>query len=267
LKAILFVFLLLVPLAAPTWAGPPYLTDDPEPVPYHHWEVYSFYTRDQTRMSDTVNGPALELNNGIAPNTQIHLIIPDTYFSSGGTSAHGLGDIELGVKYRFLGQTSSRPDIGTFPQIELPTGDSSQGLGNGRTWVKLPVWLQKDWGAFTAYGGAGYAYNSAPGQRNYFFGGLLAQYTLSPRLTLGGDIFLQGASANAPEAISAGSLGTSASGIPVAGTRSSEIWEVGGQYNFTPDFSLLFSTGHSFQGDGNRVVYLGLYRTFGPGSP
>jgi hypothetical protein len=22
------------------WAGPPYVTDDPEPVEYRHWEVY-----------------------------------------------------------------------------------------------------------------------------------------------------------------------------------------------------------------------------------
>ena len=263
--------LLLAPLAAAlagaAWAGPPYLTDDPDPVPYHHWEVYTFYTRDQTRVGDTVNGPALEVNNGVSPNTQLHLIIPNTFFSQGGSSARGLGDIELGVKYRFLNETKGRPEVGIFPQLELPTGDQSQGLGNGRTWVKLPVWLQKSSGAFTTYGGGGYAYNPAPGQRNYFYGGLLAQYTLCPRLTLGGDIFLQGATSNTPQAVTAGGSGASSSGIQAAGTRSSALWEVGGQYNFTPDFSLLFSAGHSFQGDGNAVAYLGLYRTFGPGAP
>ena len=125
------------------FAGPPYLTDDPDPVPLHHWELYTFYTRDQTAGTDTVNGPALELNNGIAPNTQLHLIIPRTYFSYGGTSAAGFGDTELGVKYRFVTETNSRPEIGTFPLLELPTGDESRGLGNGRTWVKVPIWLQK----------------------------------------------------------------------------------------------------------------------------
>ncbi len=267
MRVIFLVYLFLMTLSCLVWAGPPYLTDDPEPVPLHHWEVYTFYARDQARAGNTVNGPALEVNNGVAPNTQLHLIIPDTYFSQGGMGVRGLGDIELGVKYRFLDETPSRPMVGIFPQVELPTGDQSKGLGNGRAWVKLPLWLQRDWGAFTTYGGFGYAYNPAPGQRNYFYGGLLAQYTLGPRLTLGGDVFLQGATANSPQAVTAGGAGASSSGIQAAGTRSSAIWEAGGQYNITPDFSLLFSAGHSFQGDGNAVAYLGLYRTFGPGAP
>ncbi len=257
----------LAALAAHAWAGPPYLTDDPDPVPLHHWEAYAFYARDRTRSTNTVGGPALELNNGVAPNTQVHLIIPETYFSQNGSGAHGLGDIEAGVKYRFLPETKSRPEIGTFPQLELPTGDQSKGLGNGRTWVKLPIWLQKDFGPWTAYGGGGYAYNPAPGQRNYSYGGLLVQRTLSPRLALGGDLFFQGATADNPQAVTAGSAGTSSSGIQAAGTRATAIWEAGGSYSFTPDFSLLFSAGHSFSGDGNAVAYLGLYRTWGPGAP
>ncbi len=154
-------------------AGPPFLTDDPDPVPYHHWEAYAFTTLDRTRSTNTVVGPAVEVNNGVAPNTQLHLIIPATYFSQDGMSARGLGDVEAGVKYRFLEETKSRPEIGTFPQVELPTGDQSKGLGNGRTWVKVPLWLQKSFGPWTTYGGGGYAYNPAPGQRNYGYGGIL----------------------------------------------------------------------------------------------
>ena len=26
--------------ALPLWAGPPFETDDPEPVEYHHWEIF-----------------------------------------------------------------------------------------------------------------------------------------------------------------------------------------------------------------------------------
>ncbi len=252
---------------AVAWAGPPYLTDDPDPVPLHHWEVYTFATRDQTRSTNTVVGPALEINNGVAPNTQLHLIIPQTYFSQDGMSATGLGDIEAGIKYRFLQETESRPEVGTFPLMELPTGDQARGLGNGRTWVKIPLWLQKSFGPWTTYGGGGYAYNPAPGQRSYGYGGLLIQRALTPRLTLGGEVFLQGAQVNNSQPETAGSTAPSSSGIQVAGARPSAIWNLGGQYNFTPDFSLLFTKGHSFQGDGNSVLYLGLYRTWGPGAP
>jgi hypothetical protein len=248
-------------------AGPPYLTDDPDPVPYHHWEFYTFATGDRTRSTNTVSGPALEVNNGVAPNTQLHLVIPEADFSGDGMSARGLGDIEAGVKYRFLTETKNRPEVGAFPLAELPAGDQSKGLGNGRAWFKVPVWLQKSFGPWTCDGGGGYAYNPAPGQRNFYFGGLLVQRTLSPRLSLGGEAFFQGAQVQNDQIVPAGSSGMSSSGIEVAGARATSLWNIGGTYNFTQDFSLLFSAGHSFQGDGNSVFYLSLYRTWGPGSP
>lgn len=233
-------------------AGPPYLTDDPDPVPLHHWELYTFEMSDRAGADNTVDGPALEINNGVAPNTQIHVIVPQTYFSQDGVSARGLGDTEIGVKYRFLAETRSCPEVGAFPLAELPTGDQSKGLGNGRPWFKLPIWLQKSWGPWTTYGGGGYAANSAPGMGNYGFGGLLVQRALSSRWTLGGELFLEGAQvSNEAEA-----------GV-FAGARPSAIWNFGGSYNFTSDFSLLFSAGRSYQGDGNAVTYLALYRTWG----
>lgn len=228
-------------------AGPPYLTDDPVPVPYHHWEVYTFSTKDQTRDANAVQGPALEVNNGVAPNTQLHLVLPVAFSSQAGVSSRGLGDIEAGVKYRFLEQTRNRPDVGTFPMVEMPSGNANKGLGNGRAWFKLPLWIQKDWGAWTTYGGGGVALNSAPGQRDYGFGGWLLQRTLTPQLTLGGEVFVQGS--------------------PAEGDRSTALWNAGGQYNFTPDFSLLFTVGHSVTGEGHSLLYIGLYRTFGPGAP
>jgi hypothetical protein len=249
------VILCVLVLGAPAWAGPPYLTDDPIPVDLHHWEFYIFSAGDRTRSNNSVAGPAVEINNGIAKNTQFHIVIPNSYFSQDGASASGLGDIETGIKYRFIEQTKSRPDVGIFPLAEISTGSPSRGLGNGRTWVKLPVWMQKDWGPWTSYWGGGYAINPAPGQRNFGYGGILVQKTISPALVLGGEVFLQGATAGA---------------VPmteVPGSRSTTIWNFGGQYNFTPDFSLLFTAGHSFQGAGNAVFYLGLYRTWGPGAP
>ena len=247
LRSSTLVIVLLASLTTRAFAGPPYLTDDPEPVPYRHWEFYTFMTQDKTLGGRTTTGPALELNNGIARNTQLHLVIPEISVSEGGSRASGLGDIEAGVKYRLVAETKIRPEIGIFPQLELPSGNQSRGLGNGRVWGKAPLWLQKSWGQWTSYGGGGYAINPAPGQRDYFYGGLLIQRTLSKRLTLGDELFFQGAS--------------------VPGARSSSFWNTGGSFNFTPDFSLLFSVGHSFQGDSHRLLYLGLYRTWGPGSP
>ena len=253
---LLMVAALLAAIMAPAWAGPPFLTDDPIPVDLHHWEFYLFGSGDRTRANNSVSWPAVEINNGILPNTQLHLIVPESYFSQNGVSARGIGDTEVGIKYRFIEQTKSRPDVGMFPLAEISTGSAAQGLGNGRTWLKVPLWLQKDWGPWETYGGGGYGWNPAPGMSDFWYSGMLLQRTLSPKLTLGGEIFWQGRQVSDPVAANV-----------FSGTRSSSLWNLGGQYNFTPDFSLLFSAGHSFQGDGNAVFYLALYRTWGPGAP
>ena len=136
------------------------------------------------------------------------------------------------------------PEIGIFPAVEAATGNSAKGLGNGRTWYRLPLWIQKSWGSWTTYGGGGYAFNDAPGQQNYWFGGWEIQHDLSDKLTLGGELYAQGADA-------------------VVG-QSTTIANIGGYWNFTPGFSLLFSGGHSISGESHAVAYLALYWTWGP---
>jgi len=226
-------------------AGPPFLTDDPEPVDLNHWEFYVFGQGDHSTDYDAISGPAIEVNYGIAPNTQLHLIAPVANFSSAGSSwATGYGDTEVGIKYRFLDETDSFPQVGIFPLAQLDTGNSSKGLGNGRTWYQLPLWLQKSWGHWTSYGGGGVALNSAPGERNSGFAGWLIQRDIGKYLTLGTELYWQGADA--------------------IGGPSSILANIGGSLNFTDKFNLLFSAGHSVSGERRTIWYLGLYWTGGP---
>ena len=230
-------------LSVRLFAGPPFLTDDPEPVDYHNWEAYVFGNGDHTSGGYTINGPAVEMNYGVLPDTQLHLIVPMTTVVGGGSPAvSGLGDTEFGIKYRFLHETNWWPQIGIFPMAELPTGDANRGLGNGRTWFRLPLWMQKSFGPWTTYGGAGAALNSAPGQHNYPFGGWLVQRDLGPHLTLGGELFAQGRDTDTDKGYAA--------------------LNFGGQYNVSDHFSLLFSAGHSVAGDDHTLWYVGLYWTW-----
>ncbi len=61
------------------WAGPPFVTDDPEPVEYLHWEVYlaSQYAHDKDMISGAV--PLFEINYGALPDLHLHMIIPFAY--------------------------------------------------------------------------------------------------------------------------------------------------------------------------------------------
>ncbi len=141
--------------------------------------------------------PGLEFNWGVYPEVQFHTVVPLTLDSpSGGSNQYGPGDIEVGIKHRFVDESRYLPQIGIFPMIELPSGNEDRGLGNGKARERLPLWIQKSWGPWTTYGGGGYAINPAPEQRNYGFGGWLLQRDIGELLTLGGELFLQGATSD-----------------------------------------------------------------------
>lgn len=238
-------------------AGPPFQTDDPEPVDFRHYEFYTFGAMDGTGVEIDTVGPALEFNWGILPNTQFHIVLPAAaifpynnprYSGAGvGPRAWGVGDTEIGVKLRYLKETKYRPMIGTFTMIEVPTGDSANGLGVGKVWWRLPVWVQKSWGPWTTYGGVGETIIPQTGFNNFTYGGWLLQRDIGKKLTLGTEVFSHG---------NEGPLTTQ----PGAAT----LVDFGGYYYFrNPGFQLLFCYGHSVAGLAETYAYLGLYWTWG----
>jgi hypothetical protein len=125
-------------------AGPPYVTDDPEPVEFRHWEFYLATQHSITRAAASGTAPHIEANYGALPGLQIHLIAPLVYaHPSDGPTFYGAGDVELGAKFRFIDENQWMPMVGTFPMFELPVGSESKGLGTGHLHVLIPLWLQK----------------------------------------------------------------------------------------------------------------------------
>jgi hypothetical protein len=226
-------------------AGPPFLTDDPEPVDLHHWEFYTFGQGDRTADANAYSAPAFEFNYGVAPETQLHVIAPLAHVATPGPGwTSGYGDTEVGIKYRFLTETDARPQLGIFPLAELPTGSSARGLGNGKAWYQLPLWAQKSYGPWTLDAGGGVALNSAAGATNHGYAGGLIQRDLGKFLSLGAEVFQQGPATD--------------------GDRASTLANVGGYLKFTDQFNVLFSGGRSIAGKRHTVWYLGLYWTGGP---
>ena len=100
-------------VAMPATAGPPFQTDDPEPVPYQHFEFYTFSIGTAVRGDTQGEAPAWEFNYGLIPKGQFHIIVPVAFDSpTGGPAQTGFGDTELGFKYRFIDEdkNGSRPD-------------------------------------------------------------------------------------------------------------------------------------------------------------
>ena len=176
--------------AAPALAGPPYQTDDPEPTDLHHWEIYSFATVDGRR-SDLDGAIGLDLNYGAVKGVQLTATLPLAFEDVTGRGwRSGTGDVELGAKYRFLNEEHGL-QVAVFPRVILPTAD--RDLGGHRLQLLLPLWMQKDFGSTSLFGGGGYEINPGSGNRNFWQAGIALTHDFSERLSLGTELTWQSA--------------------------------------------------------------------------
>lgn len=211
------------------FAGPPFITDDPEPVEYQAWEIN--YGATYLRSAEGTSGavPGIDINYGAFPGVQFHVQPQMAYSRGDGPPAYGVGDTEFGIKYRLSAATDDKSAwmLAIYPMLELPTGNARRNLGAGAHSFYLPLWAQTTRGPWTVFGGGGYWRYSAQDARNAWAGGLTLLYQVSDRLQFGGEIF-----------------GTTPNGADV---RASTGANFGGVYRVAHDVSLLFSLGHGLR--------------------
>ena len=222
---------LAVPAAA--LAGPPYLTDDPQPTDPGHWEVYNFLNGQTS--ADGLDGEAgFDINYGAAPDVQLTAVLPVGYSNPRGYALDGLqigsGVIELAAKLKLLHQSdhSWLPDFSVFPRLFIPT-DASFGPARPNLW--LPVWAEKDFGPWSVFGGGGYQIDPQPEGRNFWQGGIAVTRAFGERASLGAEVWRQGADAPTGGGFTAANLGAT--------------------WRLTKHWSLIGSAGPTWQ-DGGR---------------
>ncbi len=226
------------------WAGPPFLTDDPEPVELGHWEVYGASQWSWARQAASGTLPHAEVNYGALPELQLHAIVPLVLsWNRAEPLEYGLGDVELGAKLRFVDEGSGRPQVGIFPLVTLPTGSTSRGLGAGRVQALLPVWLQKSFGPWTTYGGGGVRL-AADGNAAVL--GWLLQRALSAGVALGAEAYLT---------------------IPFSGDPVQAQVNAGLIVDLSERDHLLLSGGPSFGTEARAQGYLAYLLTLSPATP
>lgn len=172
---------------SPAFAGPPYVSDDPQPTEAGRSETYVFVAGAHTP-GVTTGAAGLDLNFGPVEDVQLTAVLP-VEFQTGQPS--GPGDIELAAKYKVLhqGQGHFGLDVAVFPRVFLPTG--GRRYGTGRTSLLLPVWAEKDFGPWSVFGGGGFTINPGPDQRNNWLAGLAVTRQVTPRLNLGAEVYHQ----------------------------------------------------------------------------
>src|SRR5689334_15990901 len=81
--------------AGQAFAGPPFLSDDPDPTPHRHYEIYAFAAGAFARSGQSYD-MGVDFNYGGGPDLQLTATLPfgiEQEDGAGRTS--GLGNIEL----------------------------------------------------------------------------------------------------------------------------------------------------------------------------
>jgi Putative MetA-pathway of phenol degradation len=221
-----------------TQAGPPFVTDDPEPPSPGGWEINVPFILEHASGETEMDAPLFDLNYGL-PDIQLKLEIPIkiVHEDSNGIAA-GAGDTLIGVKWRFLNNQRSQFQLGTYPQLLLPTGDHAHSLGEGRAAFVLPLVAQQSWGKWTLYGNVGYWWQTAAETRDYFYAGAVLERELNERLEIGVELF-----GNSPKE---------------RGGNSELAFNIGGTWKLSSHVNLLFSAGRDIVGDTHAMAYVGL---------
>lgn len=178
-------------ITAPAVAGPPYLTDDPVPTDIGHWEIYAF-TAVEGRRSDIDDESGFDLNYGPLRDVQLTATLPldFTHDSSDGWR-NGTGDVELGVKYRYVHDEVAGVSAAVFPRVILPTSSLDE---RGKVRLLLPLWVGKDFaGGTSLFGGGGYEFNPGPANRDFWQAGIAVTQDVSKAVSIGAEITRQGA--------------------------------------------------------------------------
>ncbi len=183
--------LAFLPVAAR--AGPPFITDDPAPTDLHHYEIYFFTGGGASR--DGIGGASgIDFNYGALPDLQLTAVLPVAYERPvGGKALSGIGNIELAAKYRFLHQEKSGWDVAFFPRVFLPS--ASAKVGDDHAALLLPIWVGKDWGEWSTFGGGGCVLQHGGDARDFCLTGWAVARQVRPHVQIGAEIVHQTADA------------------------------------------------------------------------
>jgi hypothetical protein len=240
------------------WAGVPLITDDPDTLDKGHWEINIAYTLDVSASMGSGGrtwdhgAPQADLNYGLFDNTQLNFQVPlEILDPAGGTGTRvGIGDAQLGCKLRLIDGEKAPIALSVYPRVGIPSGDEWRGLGTGSPSLTLPVQIGQHLldGKLFLYADFGYEEEFAHAQPDSWFGGVAAEYAISDRFTLCGEVRYEHRLHGE------------------AGSVDDSLFNVGGKWKLGETVSLIGTIGRSFDPKPNAgsslLGYIGLQFSF-----
>lgn len=121
--------------------GPPLITDDPGTPGAGRWEINSALTVERLRSETLFEAPIVDINYGLGERIQLKYEIPWVFLDVEGDDArNGLGNSQIGVKYRFLDEERHGVSMSIYPQLSFnnPTSSDERGLVDPGSELALP---------------------------------------------------------------------------------------------------------------------------------
>jgi hypothetical protein len=238
----LFLACLLGCPAAFAQGGPPYYTNDPGTPGNHNWEINLGYMPFLYTAQSITHMPDVDINYGLGD--RIQLTFENAWLrvvNPSSSPRYGLGQDQLGVKWRFYDNEESGFAISVFPQLSLNNPDNSvaRGITPRSASLILPVEFSKKLGPVNLNWEVGYNYvhTGADG----WLAGVVVGHDLTENLEIDAEFY---------------GLGT------YHPSNGQQTIEGGLRYKIQPPFILLLMAGRSVQPSSNEqprfVGYFGM---------
>ena len=131
--------------------GPPMVTDDPETPGDGHWEINLGAIGARTPGLWTIAAPDADINYGWGDHVQLKADVQwTTVKEDGQASRSGVGDADLGLKWRFIDKEQAGFAMSIYPQYTRSVLDSSarRGIASKGHQFFMPVEFATEIGGF-----------------------------------------------------------------------------------------------------------------------